>query len=462
MGRDSNRRNEFLIGKWPFFYAFLIMTIVCVIGCSAGNNDNAKVLMTEETDVGGVELVYQYNCRMLVNTDNTNFHRLLSNLCSQELWNSRDCYDACSWMIVPMHYAFKSGDDYSVTAFHDLFVRFVNYCRIRGGYNEESRVWRLQWLYLCSQYLALSSTFKSYNSLFIPDLLDICVFYAGDNLYRSEATWKTETTVYEHIRQVLAGKRYKYHYYSSLVDGDMFSLAILCDAVYASRMNGLGITEEMRTAVDLAYEIYNSQLLNTETEDGGWLFQVGVGQDYKDYIYAGNTNITEDMQPNPREDIVSDVSHFRRNAFFLTSFESAQSTRKRMEIFRQRRKQLGVQLKKCIVKVDGNWVQTSFMDGTNGVYRYSYHEKGVGHSNYSHSTSLIQGWWAALYEDWIFLVYKDILSGFPWPKDNSNPYLDIMTIREQNPYFDADTAWDNGWYECVVKCAVQIGDMSFR
>lgn len=321
-------------------------------------------------------------------------------------------------------------------------------------------MWRLQWLYLCSQYLALSSSFESYKNLFIPDLLDICVFYAEDNLYRSEATWKTEDTVYEHIKQVLAGKKYKYHYYSSLVDGDMFSLAILCDAVYTSRKNGLEVTAEMSTAADLAYEIYKSQLLNTETEDGGWLFQVGVGQDYKDYLYAGNTEITEDMQPKPRADIVSDVSHFRRTAFFLTSYESAQDTEECIEIFEKRKKQLGVQLKKCLVKVGGNWVQTSFMDGTNGVYRYSYHEEGVGHSNYSHSASLIHGWWVVLYQGWIFEVYRDILSGFPWPQDETNPYWDIMTVRDQNPYFDADTGWEKGWYECVVKCAVQIGNLS--
>lgn len=437
-------------------FAFLLFTI-SLAGCGSDKDNPTSDVIADTPSVADAENLYQYKCKMFDGTDNEKFHLMLSDLCSQDLWNSRDCYDACSWLIVPMHYAFKAGDDYSVNKFQELFSKFTDYCLQWGGYNEESRVWRLQWLYLCSQYLALSSSFESYKNAFIPDLIDICVFYAEDNLYRSKATWKTEDTVYEHIKQVLAGKKYKYHYYSSLVDGDMFSLAVLCDAVYASRKNGIEVTQKMSTAADLAYEIYNSQLLNTETEEGGWLFQVGVGQDYKDNIYAGNTEITENMQPNPREDIVSDVSHFRRTAFFLTSYESAQESNERMEIFEKRKEQLGVQLKKCIVKVDGNWVQTSFMDGTNGVYRYSYHVEGVGHSNYSHSASLIHGWWAALYQDWIFDVYNDILSGFPWPQNETNPYWDIMTVREQNPYFDADTGWEKGWYECVVKCAVQLG-----
>lgn len=327
-------------------------------------------------------------------------------------------------------------------------------------FDESSRTNRLQWLYLCSQYLALTSSFKSYNIMFILDLLNICIDQASDNLYKTQATWKTERTVEEHLKQVLAGKQYKYHYFSLITDGDGFTLAILSDAVYAARMNKCAVTEEMSNAVQLAYDIYDSPLLNTKTDEGGWLFQVGVGQDYRDFIYAGNTDITEDMQPNPREDIVSDVSHFRRNAFFLTSHLSAQESDDGKAIFRRRLKQLGAQLRKCIVKVDGNWVQTSFMDGTNGVYRYEYHEEGVGHSNYSHSASLVQGWWAVLDESWLFDVYKDILEGFPWTQDVTNPYWDIITVREQNPYFDCDTAWEKGWYDFVVKCAVQISKMN--
>ncbi len=441
-----------IIKRYPLSFIVCLVMVLDLVGCNTNDNHNTDFLPNEDTKI------YNKQCKQLESTDTETFHAILYDLCSQELWNTRDCYDACSWMIVPMHYAFKSGDDYAVSEFSQMFNRFASTCQSDGWY-VESRVFRLQWLYLCSQYLALTSSFNTYQKFFIPALLDVCIEEAKFNLYRSQATWKTEATVEEHIKQVLAGKEYKYHYYSSLTDGDMFSLAILSDAVYASKKNNIPVTDEMSKAATYSYEIFNSPLLNTELEDGGWLFQVGVAQDYKDYIYAGNTEITEDMQPNPREDIVSDVSHFRRMAFFFNSYESAQdSLNGGGKIFVKRRQQLGEQLKKCIVKNDGNWVQTSFMDGTNGVYRNSYHKEGVGHSNYSHSSSLIQGWWALLYQEWIFDVYKEILSGFPWPLDNTNPYWDIMTVREQNPYFDADTAWEKGWYECVVKCAAQLGD----
>lgn len=40
--------------------------------------------------------------------------------------------------------------------------------------------------------------------------------------------------------------------------------------------------------------------------------------------------------------------------------------------------------------------------------------------------------------------------------DRSNLYFDYATVREQNPFFDDDTAFDNGMMECMVACASKI------
>ena len=61
--------------------------------------------------------------------------------------------------------------------------------------------------------------------------------------------------------------------------------------------------------------------------------------DYQEYLYAGNMEITEDMSENQRGDVASDMSHFRRMPLFLTSY--------------------------ILLAVDVNWLQTTFMDGTN-------------------------------------------------------------------------------------------------
>ena len=402
---------------------------------------------------------YSLGCKKLKSADEEKLHEYLEDLCSQKLWDSVNASDAGNYMMIPMHYAFKAQDDAAVKSYRDMFDSFTK-DYLSGGeaaFDELSKVSRLQFLYLGSQYLVLCSSGEKYTDMFLPDLYDIILNYTEKELYEKAPSWKTEDTVEKHLEEVLNGKEYEYHYYSWITDGDLFILAILCDCTYVAGKRNLPVTDEMKKAQILAYEILNSEELNTVTEEDGWLMQVGVMQDYKDYLYAGNTEITGDMEICPREDITWDVSHFRRMAAFLNSYESAAETEEEKNLYRLRRDQLSNQLKKCFVNQNGSWVSTSFMDGTNGVFRYEYHEEGVGLTGYEHSSSIISGWWVLLNQKWIDDVYKDILEGFPYPCDETNPYLDRTTVREQNVYFDSDTAWDNGAYECVVKCAVQLG-----
>lgn len=40
--------------------------------------------------------------------------------------------------------------------------------------------------------------------------------------------------------------------------------------------------------------------------------------------------------------------------------------------------------------------------------------------------------------------------------NRSNPYFDHAIIREQNPYFGMDTAFDNGMFQCMTTCAAAL------
>lgn len=40
--------------------------------------------------------------------------------------------------------------------------------------------------------------------------------------------------------------------------------------------------------------------------------------------------------------------------------------------------------------------------------------------------------------------------------DPSNPYFDHATVREQNPYFDMETGYDLGMFECMTMCAAKL------
>lgn len=109
------------------FFVVVLLLAVSVCGC-----DGVADKPSSEDGVPGAE--YQQQCERLGEKDQQVFHTLLSDLCSQELWSARDMYDACSWLMVPMHYAFKSGDDYAVGQFHNLFSAFTRFYMMGGGY----------------------------------------------------------------------------------------------------------------------------------------------------------------------------------------------------------------------------------------------------------------------------------------------------------------------------------------
>lgn len=154
---------------------------------------------------------------------------------------------------------------------------------------------------------------------------------------------------------------------------------------------------------------------------------MGVWSDHKDFVYAGNEIIKESMDKNPLEDVAWDTSHFSRMPLLLNSFMSAQEDLESSELFERRKVQLGRQIESVVIQKNKNgyWVATMYMDGRNGVFRYD-EETGRGVVGYDMSVTMLYGWWSA------------------------------YTIRDQNPYFDADYAWDNGMYEILVKCAATL------
>lgn len=380
-------------------------------------------------------------------------------LLKENLWTERDMYDAGNYLMIPMHYAFRAGDEDAIALFADFFKRFTNDVSETDiyGFRDTSALNQFQFLYLCTQYICLC-TANGYNAL-IPELLPSLVeTYAQTYLYDGTLySEKGRTPVIDHIRYVLDGGRYDKNYYGAIYDSEKFTLALLCDLNYVARIHGETPDEVTVIAADLACQLFSSPYLNQITEKEGWLFQVGAWADHPDYAYAGNETITKNMQMKPKENIAEDSSHSHRIPLFLRSYQSAQRDIERWERMSLRRKQLANQMICYVLKnVDGHWLTTTFMDGTNGVYRYSYHEDGVGLEGYALSGTFLLGWWSLLEDSRITAVYQDILKTFPMKGDRSNPYFDYATVRERNPFFSGDTAFDNGMMECMVACASKI------
>lgn len=378
-------------------------------------------------------------------------------LLTQELWTDRDTYDTAHALMVPMHYAFAVGDMEKIDAFAAFFDRFA--ADVTGAdrysFQEQGILTRLQFYYFTTQVMVLCAendcTEKVPEGLLPMIEPKVEVAFSKDPIY-------LEPTIKDHIYQVLSGKQYQFSYYSLIDDAEMYALASLCDlGVYRQKI-GTEPTAAETEAAELAYKLLASPLLNEETEDGGWLFQRGVCWDYPDYAYAGHQAITANMEPKPRRDVTWDSSHFMRMPAFIISWRNAQPTQERYALIEMRRAQLATQFaSKICKKVNGYWLSTTFIDGTNGVYRYSYNTPGVGYSGYELSAHILVGWWSLLGDVRIRQIYTEILQEFPLEANrDTNPYFDFATIRDQNPFYDADTGYDLGMYQCMVMCASKL------
>ena len=391
--------------------------------------------------------------------EQTLYDQTVSVLLKEDLWTARDMYDASHYLMVPMHYAFRSGDTGKIEEFHEFFTRFfedVSGSDSHSFSEQEPSVSLMQFYYWCCEYLRLCALTGSLSSS--PDGMYEYLYQQMEYLYiELPGNWSTEENCLTRAEQILLHKEYSYSYYSALSDVDFFPLASLCDLRIVAKISGMEDTQLLQKAAILAYRIFTDPTLITQTGQGGYLFQVGVWKDYGDYEYAGNTEITPEIQPLTREDIVEDSSHFTRQALWLTSFQQAQDYLEQYDLFQTRREQLASQLVNYVINyVDGVPLATTFMDGTCGVYRYSYNTEGTGHQGYSLSGTLLLGWWSFLDDPRITQVYEDILAQFPMNAGLDNPYYDYANTRERNPFFDANTAFDNGMMECLVTLATKI------
>lgn len=369
---------------------------------------------------------------------------VILDLFDMDLWIERDIQDASHVLMMPMHYAFKSNHSAAIAGFESFFDRFVETYE-QSSFSALTRLQRMQFLYLASEFLKLGGKSEG--------LTEIIAKNAHEDLL-APATWNVEATVKEHLEQVLAHKSYKKSYYSMLVDADFYTLACLCNLKAIEIRN-----EDTEFSADCILALLSDPDLNTETEEGYWLFQVGVAKDYRDYAYAGNEYAYEGMEPKIREDIVSDTSHFRRMPLWLRSFRDAQDSAEGYSLMQKRIEQLGNLFAEKVLRLEaGYWVTTTFIDGTNGVFRYNYHGDGSLIEGYDQSGgALFLGYWIMLNNERIRDVYAAILERLPLPADSTNPYYDDgITVREQNPIMDKDNLWGNGLMTTIVKCNLMM------
>ena len=379
-------------------------------------------------------------------------------LLSQPLWIERDAYDASHNLMVPMHAAFAKGGFIEVALYAEFFRKLET-----EGLDSlvPDRFHRLQFLYFYSRYVILLVEREGCSprsldhqamvrSLWVPIVM--------------APAWQWDRadfpTLFDKLRWKLDQTDVAYSYYRAITDEDLYGLAIGADLAAVASRCALEQVPQYVSSLALAREIFSQEL--TPTAVGGWVFQKGVWTDHPDFEYAGNAQVAPDLQPAPVPGISPDSSHSFRLPLFLVSFACAEDAGSApREFFARLRDQLAIQWwVRTVVMPDTSFKgvrMTNFMDGENGVYRYSYETLGPGngYGPYELSGSLNIGWWSFL-GPMAMPVYQAQLAALPFGDAELAVYVGPNTTRIRNPAFTEPAFFKGTLMREILASAVEV------
>ena len=328
--------------------------------------------------------------------------RLVSQYLKDDLWENGEAYDAANVLMIPMFYSFYSEDDEKINEFSAHFGRFLNSnCSGFLDIDHSEELNRLQYLYLMSRFFAMAS--QNQKEYLIPQGLPEYVRNEIAILWSEKpAKWYGgmifDGGVVDRLNWKLSQDETEKKYYKAIADHELFLFAIAADIriydIYLNRDNDPLITEI------LDYSYRTMKQYGKHIENDGWTFQPGIWSDHGDYLYAGNYEINENMQPLPVDGIAEDSSHSHRWPVWLMSLADAScSDNERYNYYLDLRDKLENQFFNKVVVLPNDdfscYRMNNFMDGNNGVYRYGYATQGAnnGYGPYELSGTLIAGWW---------------------------------------------------------------------
>lgn len=435
-------RRIFNIKTIILLFSVIVMIVLILLASYIENSRNAD--FQEEKMIEHLQ-----NINMKENSEEEMYEAYVKELCESDLWKERDAYDACTYLMLPMWYAFQTGEEEYI----DLFTRYSNrftemYENMPMEFEDVVGVTRVQHLYFLSEYMSLC---KMYGYEVSEDLFEIICAEMNTVIDTYAGSYKNSQG-YQNMWEVLDGLLYGEGYglgtsYDHvLTDNDMFPLAIMCDLIYVSdefgeREKDSDILSEIKKA-----PVYVNQLMKkkvTNYEDGIWQFQVGEMTDSLGYEYAGieNADNIEEGKEYKVDDITSDSSHYTRMPLWLRSFQRAQDSIENgiPEYYDFLLEGLGkTVVKNILVKPDENckyYRMNNYTNGLNGIYRYGYHEEGIGYGPYEVSSTFLAGWYTFCGNDEIREAFIYTADRFPLDEEGEKIYTDPVTVREQNPIF---------------------------
>lgn len=312
-------------------------------------------------------------------------------------WDLKEQYDSSHMLMVPLYYAYKKGDDNLKKMFKDNVNKFIDVGQSNINLNKKNqRLTNLQYLYFLSEY----NLFDKRNDL------SQYLMSTVENVWLEIPAWQWERKPFINMKERLIWKLNSdksLGYKRMITDEDLFLFGI------AANLNH--IYPENKILKDISfYTLKTFEKRSSFDESGRWLFDVGVYNDYNDFVYAGYTSKINVNKKKILQNMVSDSSHFFRMPKILFSLQNSYSVGsenyKKYQLYRDG---LSKQFfDKVLVKRNDKIYLTNYMNGENGIYRWEYSTlgKGKGYGPYELTYSFGMGWWTFLPDDKIKTIYE--------------------------------------------------------
>lgn len=361
----------------------------------------------------------------------------LESVLSQDLWTDRDAYDACHYLMIPLHAAFRTKERENDQAlFTDFMDRFTTAWQA-GDFQVSNEINRIQFLLLVSRYLRFNPNNEQLTDILIQEhrrsFLETPYPHWSQGEFasvRDSIEWKLSTTEAE--RQ----------FYLAIVDLDRFNMTLAADL---HAILGSDSPDHVTEARDIGLKYLRES--SVWGENGEWLLSSKFW-DHPDNAYAGHLEATENMEPKSVPGLPSDTSHAHRLPAILEAFLPGGDEPEVRADIEAMRTGLGKQLvNHCLVAPDEDFRSirlTNYLDGYNGLYRWNYATtgEGNGYRPYELSGTFLLGWWSLLGNEEIQSAYQLVEECYPLTVDEIAIYVGPNTTRERNPLF----AWPEAFY----------------
>lgn len=396
-------------------------------------------------------------------SDSVTWDRTVAQLLEQRLWENATAYDASHFLMVPLHAAFISGNLRWQSGFDAQFSRFAT-AGVTPSRDPKTELNRLQYDFLASRFAVLAIKAGRSTPANLVSIL-------GDQL---AATWSHDTAwawgkpfpggVRERLAWKLSPARKAHGYFGAVDDVERYLFAIAADLRSIERLTGRALPQSSAIEEILAAAQRTFETRGKFQADGGWLFQPGVWSDYRDYLYAGQSRKVIGMPPAPVRDIAEDASHSFRMPLILRSLAEAYSVGDPQRFaYDAMRQGLAKQFLQHVLVAPSSqfpgYRTTNFMDGTNGVYRWQYLNRGPdwGFGPYELSSSLTLGWWTFTDNAKVKEVYRFMAKTLPTSEVVQRFYTGSARVADsRDPRFIIRDSYANGLRELVVTLAGMI------